>query len=129
MRGSMRPPTQFRRLSSDSERKTRITRGRIATGRLQAGMLQVEQPSLKIETAAVPTQGPARCDHPVAGNDDSDWVSIVRHPDRAVRMRVANRFRDIAVTARLAVGNFEQSTPARELERRSEERRVGKEWR
>src|ERR1035437_8803012 len=77
---------------------------------------KVEQLALDVEPATIAAQGAPRCDHPVAGNDDSDWIPVVRHADGTVGPRVANRFRNVTVTAGLAVRDFEQCAPARELE-------------
>src|SRR5271154_5526679 len=81
-----------------------------------AGLFQVEQLALGVETAAVPAQGSARCDHTMAGHDDGDGIPVVRHAHRAVSMRVADSLGDITVAARLSVGNFEQRMPACQLE-------------
>ena len=78
--------------------------------------LKVEQLALDVEPATIPAQRAARCDHPVAGNDDSDWIPVVRHAYGTVGPRVANGFRNVTVTASLAVRDFEQCAPARELE-------------
>ena len=82
----------------------------------KTGLLQVEQLALEVETAAVTAERAARCDHPVAGDNDGDWIPVIRHADGTAGLRVANRFGDVAVAASLAVWNFEQRMPARELE-------------
>ncbi len=79
-------------------------------------LLKVEQLAFDVEPATITAQRAARCDHPVAGNDDGDWIPVVRHAYGSVRVRVANRFRNVTVTAGLAVRDFEQSAPARKLE-------------
>jgi hypothetical protein len=78
-------------------------------------LLKVEQLALDVEPATITAQRAARCDHPVAGNDDRDWIPVVRHAHGTVSMRVANRFRNVTVTASLAVRDFEQCAPTREL--------------
>ncbi len=79
-------------------------------------MFKVEQLALDVETATVTAQRAARRDHPVAGNDDSYWISVVRHADGTVGVRVANGLSNVPVAAGLAVWNFEQGVPAGELE-------------
>src|SRR3979411_257033 len=83
---------------------------------MKTALLKVEQLALDVETAAVTAKRPARCDHPVAGDDDGNWIPIVRHANGAVGVRVANRLGDVAIAAGLAVWNLEQCTPASELE-------------
>ena len=52
----------------------------------------------------------------MAGDDDGDWIPVVRHADGTVGMRVPDGLSDVAIAAGLAVWNFEQRMPARELE-------------
>ena len=106
MRESTNTPTGEGKLCADSQRETRA----------KTGLFKVEQLALDVETAAVTAQGAARCDHPMAGDDDGHGIPVVRHADGAVGVRVADGLSDIAVTAGLAVGNFEQCAPAAELE-------------
>ena len=79
-------------------------------------MLKVEQLALDVEAAAVTAKRPARRDHPVAGDDDGNWIPVVRHADGTVGVQMANGLSDVAIAAGLAVWNFEQRTPASELE-------------
>jgi hypothetical protein len=78
--------------------------------------LKVEQLALDVEPATIAAQRAARCDHPVAGNDNSDWIPVVRHAYGTVGVCVANGLSNVAVAAGLAVRDFEQCAPARELE-------------
>lgn len=94
------------RLCADSQWKTRM----------KTGLLKVKQLAFDVETAAVTAKRSARCDHPVAGDDDGDGIPVVRHADGTVGVRVANGLSDVAVAAGLAVRDFEQRMPARELE-------------
>src|ERR1700675_3633044 len=82
---------------------------------MRTGLLKVEQLALDVETATIAAQRTARRDHPGAGDDDGDWIPVVRHADGAVGVRMANRLRHVAIAAGLAVWNFEQCTPASEL--------------
>src|SRR5512136_1971134 len=93
------------RLCTDSEWKARTN----------VLLLQIEQLTLDVETAAVTAQRAARCDHPVAGHDDGDWIPVVRHADGPVGVRMADGLSNVAVAAGLAVWNFEQRAPTREL--------------
>ena len=79
-------------------------------------MLKVEQLALDVKTAAVAAQRSAGCDHAVAGDDDGDWIPVVRHTDGAVGVGMANGLGDVTVAASLAVWNFEQCMPAGQLE-------------
>jgi len=79
-------------------------------------LFKVQQLALDVQTATVAAQRATRCDHPVAGDDDSHWIPVVRHADGTVGVRVANGLSDVAVAAGLAVWNFEQRPPAGELE-------------
>src|ERR1700674_3714860 len=83
---------------------------------MKTALLKLEQLALDVETAAVTAQRPARCNHPVAGDDDGNWIPVVRHAYGTVGVRMANRLGDVAIAAGLAVRDFEQRTPARELE-------------
>src|SRR6266481_6098900 len=83
---------------------------------MKAALLKVEQLALDVEAAAVTAKRAARCDHPVAGDDDGDWIPVVRHADGAVGVRMANGLGYVAIAAGLAIWNFEQGTPASELE-------------
>ena len=84
-------------------------------------LLQIEQLALDVETPAVTAERAVRRDHPMAGHDDGDRIPVVRHADGPVGVRMADRFSDVAVTARLAIRNFQQRAPARELELSSAE--------
>lgn len=55
----------------------------------------------------------------MAGDDDRDRVTIVRHPDGAEGVRLADRACDIGVGTSLAVGNRQERTPAGKLEIRA----------
>ena len=83
---------------------------------MKTGLLQVEQLALYVEAAAVTAQRAAGRDHAVAGDDNGDGIPVVRHADGTVGMRVADGLSDVAVATGLAVWNFEQRMPARELE-------------
>src|ERR1700730_8076332 len=93
-------------LSADPRRKTKM----------KTALLKLEQLALDVEPAAVTAKRPARCNHPVAGDDDGNWIPVVRHADGAVGVRMANRLGDVAIAAGLAVWDFEQCAPASELE-------------
>src|SRR5258708_17448679 len=83
---------------------------------MKTALLKPEQPALDVETAAGTAQRATRCDHPVAGDDDSGRIPVVGHADGAVGLRLANRLGDVAVAAGFAVWNFEPCTPASELD-------------
>ena len=79
-------------------------------------MLKLEQLALDVETAAVTAQRATRCDHPVAGDDDSDRIPVVGHADGAVGMWMTDGLRNVTIAAGLAIWNFKQSIPAGELD-------------
>src|ERR1700687_498640 len=83
---------------------------------MKTSLLKLEQLALDVETSSVTAKRAARCDHAVAGYDDGNWIPVVRHAHGAVGVWVANGLGNVAVAAGLAVWNFEQCTPARELE-------------
>src|ERR1700682_4417148 len=83
---------------------------------MKTALLKVKQLAFDVKTAAVAAQRSARCNHPVAGDDDSDRIPVVRHAHGPVRVRMANALSNVAVAAGLAVWDFEQRMPARELE-------------
>ncbi len=79
-------------------------------------LLQVEQLAFEVEASTVSAERTARCDHPVARDDDRDRIPIVRHADGTVGMSVADGFSNVAVTAGLSIRDCEQRVPARKLE-------------
>src|SRR6266403_4630726 len=83
---------------------------------MQTALLKLEQRALDCETAAVAAQRAARRDHPVARDDDGNWIPVVRHADGTVGVRMADGLSDVAIAAGFAVWNFKQRPPARELE-------------
>jgi hypothetical protein len=87
----------------------------------QTGLLKVEQPTLDVEPSAISAERTARSDYPVTGDDDGDWIPVVRHADGSVGVSMADGFRDVAITPSLTVRNFEQRIPARKLKRSSAE--------
>jgi hypothetical protein len=44
----------------------------------------------------------------MAGDDDRNWVAIVRHAHGAKRIRLADGAGDVGISARLSVGNRQQ---------------------
>src|SRR5260370_16469430 len=83
---------------------------------MKTALLKLEQRALGVAPAAVTAQRASRCDHPVAGDEDSDRIPVVGHAYGAVGLRMANRLGDVAVAAGFAIWNFEQCTPASEVE-------------
>src|SRR3954447_19517216 len=80
-------------------------------------LLVFEQCALGVEPAGVARQRAVGADHAVAGDDDRDLVAAVGPADGAGD--AAELARDVAVGARLAVGDPAQRVPDLELERRA----------
>ena len=55
----------------------------------------------------------------MAGDDDVDRIPVVRHPDGAEGAEMPDRLGNVAVGARLTIGDIEQGAPALELKLRS----------
>src|SRR5947209_822584 len=81
--------------------------------------LQVEQPALAVDAAAVPGQLAVAADDAVAGNDDGDRVLAVGQPDGAAGFGVADPLGQLAVGDGLAVGNVCKCLPYPPLEQRA----------
>src|ERR1700736_3888704 len=60
---SRRTPDDLR---ADPRRKTKM----------KTALLKLEQLALDVETAAVTAKRPARRNHPVAGDNDGDWIPV-----------------------------------------------------
>src|SRR5262245_47734453 len=81
-------------------------------------LLEIEEPLLAPQAAAVADEGAVLADHPMARDDDGDPVHAVRAPDRAHRLRRSDAARDRVVGAHLAVRDLQQLLPDALLERR-----------
>ena len=77
--------------------------------------LEREQGLLARQPAAVAGELAVGADHPVARHDHDERVLVGREPDGAGAVRLADRLRDLAVAARLAVGNRGQRAPHLQL--------------
>src|SRR6185312_7825667 len=78
--------------------------------------LVIEQPALSLEPAAVADETSRGADQAVAGDDDREGVAAVRQPRRTGGSRAADGGRQLAVGARLAIGDPEQRPPHDALE-------------
>src|SRR5689334_14497718 len=83
-----------------------------------------EQRALERQSAAIAREAAVGADHAMTRNDQRDRVRAVRRTHAARGRRLADRARDLAVAARLAVRNREQRLPHGLLELRAVRREL-----
>src|SRR5579872_864931 len=83
---------------------------------LELNSLQLEQPALGGEAAAVAAEGAIGGDHAMAGHHNGHGIVMIGHADGPKSARLSHRARDFGVGAGFTERNAEQRLPAAALE-------------
>src|SRR5205823_400231 len=78
---------------------------------LNISRFQVQQQPLPFQAAAETYQAAGCTNYAVAGHDDGNWIPAIGSSNRAHGLRGADLRRDLAVAARLPVGNGPERAP------------------
>jgi len=85
--------------------------GADVTSSLWLRSFEFQQRLFVAESAAVPHQFSGAADDAMAGNDNRNWVSSVRHSNRSRRCRIANLSRNTAIAGSCAEFHVPQRHP------------------